>query len=230
VTLDAMTDEKIGRRQEARLSVWDRLFHGFPVSLDELALDKLCEDVSVRDECAAYVVLRVCTTLSHSARPTVRFALRVAILYWFSNMGRCRGEACRPLRPRSSAFRLGEAIGTGLTWDEAVAAMKRKPIDFSAYLWLLEVLEAEYVREWSATFAGTDRRALRATSGDRARQALGFRCGARADTRSPRGQVTTTSERLWERLFLTSPGPGDCRGGSVTRRLRSPGPRPAPRA
>jgi hypothetical protein len=156
VTLDAMTDEKIGRSQQARLSVWDRLFRGFPVSLDELAVGKLCEDVSVRDECAAYVVLRVCTTLSHSARPTVRYALRVAILYWFSNMGRCHGEACRPPQPKSGAFRLGEAIGTGLTWGEAVAAMKRKPIDFSAYLWLLEVLEAEYVREWSATFPGTE--------------------------------------------------------------------------
>jgi hypothetical protein len=165
VTLDAMTDEKIGRRQEARLSVWDRLFHGFPVSLDELALDKFCEDVSVRDECAAYVVLRVCTTLSHSARPTVRFAFRVAILYWFSNMGRCHGEACRPLRPRSSAFRLEEAIGTGLTWDEAVAAMNRKPIDFSAYLWLLEVLEAQYVREWSVTFPGTEPASISVLSG-----------------------------------------------------------------
>jgi hypothetical protein len=91
--------------------------------------------------------------------------LRIAILYWFSSLGGHRGHAREPLAPKRTAFHLGEAIGTGLTWDEAVAAMKRKPIDFSAYLWLLELLEAEYVKQWSATFPGMEPASIDALSG-----------------------------------------------------------------
>ena len=94
--------------------------------------------------------------LATSERHAVRCALRIAILYWFSNIGERRGDARKPLEPKRTAFHLGEAIGTGLTWDETVEVMKRKPIDFSGYLWLLEVLEAECAREWSATFPGAE--------------------------------------------------------------------------
>jgi hypothetical protein len=147
-----MTTEKVLRGRAARLSLWNRLFHGFPVHFDELDPGVLCGDQSSPDECAAYVTLRACTVLSNSARHTVRCALRVAILYWFSNIGVRRGEGRAPLQPKRTTFHLGEAIGTGLTWDEAVEVMKRKPIDFSAYLWLLEVLEAEYTKEWAIAF------------------------------------------------------------------------------
>ena len=152
-----MTPERILRGRSARLSLWNRLFHGLPVSPDELDSDTLCGDVSSPDECAAYVTLRACVTLASSARRAVRCALRIAILYWFSNVGERRGEAREPLHPKRTAFHLGEAVGTRLTWDETVALMKRKPIDFSAYLWILGLLETEYGKEWSAVFPGVDR-------------------------------------------------------------------------
>ena len=160
-----ITPERILRGHAARLSVWDRLFHGFPVSLDELDPGVLCGAPSSPNECASYVTLRACTALARSERHAVRCALRIAILYWFANIGEHRGDARGPLAPKRTAFHLGEAIGTGLTWDEAVAVMKRKPIDFSAYLWLLEVLEAEYVKQWSATFPGKEPASIDALSG-----------------------------------------------------------------
>jgi hypothetical protein len=89
-----------------------------------------------------------------SSRQAVRCALRIAILYWFSNLGERRGEGREPLEPKRSAFHLGEAVGTRMTWDEAVAAMKRKPIDFSAYLRLLEIVQDEYVAQWQMVFPG----------------------------------------------------------------------------
>ena len=160
-----MTPERILRGRAARLSLWNRLFHGFPVSSDELDPGVLCGDLSSPDERAAYVTLRACVALATSERHAVRCALRIAILYWFSNIGERRGDARKPLEPKRTAFHLGEAIGTGLTWDETVEVMKRKPIDFSGYLWLLEVLEAECAREWSATFPGAEPAAIDALSG-----------------------------------------------------------------
>ncbi len=151
-----MTDARIRRGRAARLLLWNRLFHGVPVGSDELDLSILCGDPSSPEERAAFVLLGSCAALADSSRQAVRCALRIAILYWFSNIGERRGEARAPLDPKRTAFHLGEAIGTGLTWEEAVAAMKRKPIDFSAYLSILELLEDEYVRRWVATFPGTE--------------------------------------------------------------------------
>jgi len=160
-----MMPERILRGRAARLSLWNRLFHGVPVGVDELNPGVLCEDSSSPDECAAYVTLRACTVLAMSERQAVRYALRIAILYWFSNIGEHRGDARKPLEPKRTAFHLGEAVGTGFTWDEAVATMKRKPIDFSAYLWLLEVLEVEYARQWSVAYPGTEPASIDALSG-----------------------------------------------------------------
>ena len=160
-----MTADKIRRGRAARLSLWNRLFHGLPVSADELDVTLLCGDFSSPDERAAYVTLRACAVLSSSSRQAVRCALRIAILYWFSNVGERRGEARGPLEPKRTAFHLGEAIGTGMTWDEAVAAMKRKPIDFSGYLAVLELLEREYGRQWDAVFPHTERAPIAALRG-----------------------------------------------------------------
>ncbi len=52
-----------------------------------------------------------------------------------------------------------------MTWDEAVAAMKRKPIDFSGYLAVLELLEREYARQWDAAFPHTERAPIAALRG-----------------------------------------------------------------
>lgn len=147
--------DRIRSGRLARLSLWNRLFRGLPVSVDELDPVLLCGNPSSLEERGAYTTLRACVVLSNTSRQAVRCALRVAILYWFSNVGEQRGEARASLEPRRSAFHLGEAIGTGMTWDEAVAAMKRKPIDFSAYLRILEIVHGEYVVQWDRVFPGT---------------------------------------------------------------------------
>jgi hypothetical protein len=185
-----MTAERVLRGRAARLSLWNRLFHGFPVSSIELDLGVLCGDPASPDERAAYVTLRACVALATSERHAVRCALRIAILYWFANIGEHRGHAREPLAPKRTAFHLGEAIGTGLTWDEAVAVMKRKPIDFSAYLWLLEVLEAEYVREWSATFPGTEPAAIDALSGQIREDEYAKQWSLRTGPAPKRGRLT----------------------------------------
>ncbi|MEW5825425.1 MAG: hypothetical protein AB1778_01210 [Candidatus Bipolaricaulota bacterium] len=141
-----------GAAREARLWYWNRLFHG--VAVDELDLTPalLCADPQDASEARAFALLRACAALFASSRTAVCCALRISILYWFSNVGRRRGAAREPLRPKRSAFHLGEAVGTGLTWDEAVALMGHQPIDFSAYLKLLELLEAEVARQWTEHF------------------------------------------------------------------------------
>jgi hypothetical protein len=160
-----MSEERIRRGRDARLRIWDRLFHGVPVKLDALDAAILCGDPASSDERGAYVTLRACVVLSGSARQAIRCALRVAILYWFSNVGTRQAGDVGPLRPKRSAFRLGEAIGTGMTWDEAVAAMERKPVDFSAYLSLLEVLQEEYDVQWELAFPGAPPASIRVLAG-----------------------------------------------------------------
>jgi hypothetical protein len=158
--------DKIRDGRLARLSLWNQLFHGMPIGADELDPTRLCGDSTSAEECAAYVTLRACVSVSSSSRQAIRCALRVAILYWFSNVGERRGEGRAALEPKRSAFHLGEAIGTGMTWDEAVASMKRKPIDFSAYLRVLEVVQAEYAKEWDKLFPGLPRAPIDALAGE----------------------------------------------------------------
>ncbi len=149
----ARIEELHGARIE-RLRVWNCLFHGVPVRLSELDRSALCGDLGSPAERAAYVTLRSCVSLANSSRQAIRCALRIAILYWFSNVGERRGGGRAQLEPRRSAFHLGEAIGTRMTWDETVAAMKRKAVDFSAYLRILEIVGEEYARQWAAEFPG----------------------------------------------------------------------------
>ena len=158
-------------RHFARLSAWNRLFHGLPVNPDGLDLNLLCGGPSSTDERAACVTLRACAVLAQSERQAVRSALRIAILYWFSNIGEHRGAAGDPLEPKRTAFHLAEAIGTGLTWDEAVATVKRKPIDFAGNLAVLERVEQEYARQWDLVFPRTERAPISALrDNDYARQ------------------------------------------------------------
>lgn len=158
----AMAEEKARGAHSARLCVWNQLFHGVPVDLEKLIPEPLCGDVSSPDEQAAYVTLRACTALARSERRVIRWALRVAILYWFSNLGEPHSAARKSLEPKRSAFHLAEAIGTRLTWDEAVAAMKRKPLDLAAYGAVLERIEEEYQRQWDLVFPATRRESIEA--------------------------------------------------------------------
>lgn len=157
--------ERLDRARVERLAVWNQLFHGIPIALGNLDPVTLCGDGDSESERAAYVTLRACVALSGSARQAIRCALRVAILYWFSNVGPHRdGDAL--LDAKRSTFHLGEAIGTCLTWDEAMIAMKRKPIDISAYMRLLELIEEEYVRQWGLEFPEREPTSIRALAGN----------------------------------------------------------------
>jgi hypothetical protein len=138
----------------ARLTVWNRLFRGVPVRLDELDASLLCGDPDWPEDCASYVMLRASVVVSNSARFPIRRALRVAILYWFSNVADPAGGDPPPLKPRRSSFHLREAIGTRLSWDESVAAMDLKPIDYSAYVRVVEVVQEEYAQQWNSLFPG----------------------------------------------------------------------------
>ncbi len=147
-------DVKAGEGGVARLALWNRIFHGIPVAVAELDAARVRGDPERLEDCAAYVLLRACTVVATEARLAVRQTLRIAILYWFSNVGERRGEERASLAPRRNAFHLGEAIGTGMTWDEAVAAMNRKPIDYAAYLRVLEMVHEEYATQWQIQFPG----------------------------------------------------------------------------
>jgi len=152
----AIDEEAIQQARLTRLSLWNRLFHGLPVDADQLDTDRLCGDRGSSDECAAVVALKACAALAESARHSIHWAIRTAILYWFSNLGEFSPPTRARLQPRRSAFHLGEAVGARLSWDEAVAAMGRQPIEFAAYLWVLERVCAEYERLWRATFDSTE--------------------------------------------------------------------------
>ena len=135
-----------------RLRYWNRLFRGLAVSIREL--DRSFDDLIRESDCderRAFILLRACAGLFNSSRWAIRHALRIAILYWFANVD-VGGTRRRRVPAKSSSFDLSDALGTGLTWDEAVASMGRRPIDFSAYLWMLELLEATYHRHWIEVF------------------------------------------------------------------------------
>lgn len=142
----------LGRTRMERLRYWNRLFHGIPVSLGEMdgALRRHVRNAPYEEK-RAFILLRTCVRLTQTARPAHVYALRIAILYWFSN-ARSSAAAAAPLNPKRSAFHLAEAMGCRLTWDEAVEKMGRKPIDFSAYQWMLELLEEEYRAQWTEVF------------------------------------------------------------------------------
>ena len=153
-------DNADGRQQTeagrlARLSVWNRLFHGIPVGLADIEAAIHGGDPTWPEDQAAYVWLRACVVVSNTAYPAVRFALRPAILYWFSNARDEREGPHQPAVVRRWNFHLGEAIGTRMTWDEAVAAVHRKPVDYSGYVSVVGTVEREYRKEWEALFPGT---------------------------------------------------------------------------
>jgi hypothetical protein len=56
------------------------------------------------------------------------------------------------VRPTRTAFHLAEAVGTRLSWNEAVAAVGRKPLDYAAYTQVLEIVRVEYLKEWASLF------------------------------------------------------------------------------
>ncbi|MEW5826981.1 MAG: hypothetical protein AB1778_09150 [Candidatus Bipolaricaulota bacterium] len=136
----------------ARLRVWERLFCGAVPDLCSLCPDVLCEHPSHPGEAEAYVALRACVALWESARPAVAHLLRVALLYWFSNLGESRSASRVGLMPSRKGFRLLHATGAWLSWDEAVAAMGRKPMDPAAYGAFLERFDGHYAAQWSAAF------------------------------------------------------------------------------
>jgi hypothetical protein len=158
-------EERILRGRAERLAVWNRLLHSVPVRVQELDFRRLCGTPSLPYEAAACVALRACAELTNSSGRTIQSALRISILYWFSNLSAASEAAREHLRPKCSAFHLQEAVGARLTWDEAVAAMKRQPIDRAAYAWLMDVFQAEYRRQWNALFRGTPTPSIAALSG-----------------------------------------------------------------
>lgn len=151
--LQHVADRRAAADCVARLRGWDRLFHGLPVATAEVTDGLRLAPSVTATEAQAAAALLACIALAESARPAVVYALRVAILYWFSNLGDFSARARSRLLPRRSGFRLADAAGAWLSWDEAVAVMGRKPTDHAAYLWLLEHVEAHYVAQWTATFS-----------------------------------------------------------------------------
>lgn len=158
-------EERILSGRAERLAVWNRLLHSVPVRVQELDFKRMCGDLSLHHEAAACLALRACTELSNTSGRTVQSALRISILYWFSNLSTPSEAAREHVRPKSHAFHLQEAVGARLTWEEAVAAMKRQPIDRAAYDWLVEALQTECRRQWSALFPGTQAPSIAALYG-----------------------------------------------------------------
>ncbi len=181
-TRNLTPQESVLRGRAERLTLWNRLLHGAPVDPAELITERLCGNLASSEERGAYVALRACTSLSMVSSRVVMSGYRIAILYWFSNLGELRESARDHLRPKSTSFHLAEAIGARLTWDEAVEAMERRPIHPAAYLWLLETLQDEYVRQWGALFPSSTPASIAALAGllHTDRYARRWRCARRA--------------------------------------------------
>ena len=149
-------EEKTREGRGARLSIWNRLFHGIPVSLAELDEESLLGDRDWAEDRGSYAFLRACVEVSNSSRPAIRYALRPAILYWFSNASENPGGSHVLLRPTRTVFHLGDTVRTRTTWDEAVAAVGRKPIDYAAYRRVLEIVEVECRSQWASYFSSME--------------------------------------------------------------------------
>jgi hypothetical protein len=126
------------------------------VALEELNSADLLGDPDWPEDCGSYAMLRAFVVVSNAARAAVRYALRPTILYWVSNVSEQRDGGRMLRRPTGTSFHLGEAIGTKMTWDEAVAAVGRKPVDYAAYTRVLEIVQDEYLGQWASLFPGTE--------------------------------------------------------------------------
>ncbi len=103
------------------------------------------------EERKAYILLRACCELASTGSSACRRNLRVAILYWFSNMGNgCEhGEQDdTPLADKD----LHRVIGIKLSWREAAAAFGANPNDYSAYHRLLAKLKKTCDDNWKQLY------------------------------------------------------------------------------
>ena len=145
-TVNAVTLKRICN--DVRLVYWSRLLRGEFVSIDDLDQDLLpMVRGAALEERKAYILLRACCELACVGSPSCRRNLRVAILYWFSNMGNgseCGREDDTPL----AEMDLHRVVGMKLSWREAAAAFGANPNDYSAYHRLLAKLKEACDDHW----------------------------------------------------------------------------------
>ncbi|MBN1859612.1 hypothetical protein JW848_10500 [Candidatus Bipolaricaulota bacterium] len=140
---------------EARLAYWSQLLRGESFTIEDLDREilPLVRGAGV-DERKAYTLLRACCELASCGSSAVRRNLKVAILYWFSNMG--NGEAPSESGDTPLAeMDLHRIIGMKLSWREAAAAFGANPNDYSAYHRLLSKLKERCDEHWRQQFGLT---------------------------------------------------------------------------
>jgi len=141
---------------EARLAYWSRLLRGEFVTVEDLDRDilPLVRGAGVHEQ-KAYTLLCACSDLASNGSPSVRRNLKVAILYWFSNMGNGVERAETDETPLAE-MDLHRIVGMKLTWREAAAAFGANPNDYSAYHRLLAKLKDRCDEHWRNRFGSAD--------------------------------------------------------------------------
>ena len=133
---------------DGRLVYWSHLLRGEFVSIDDLDQDLLpMVRGAAAEERKAYVLLRACCELAGVGSASCRRNLRVAILYWFSNMGNGSEYDKQDDTPLAE-MDLHRVVGMKLSWREAAAAFGANPNDYSAYHRLLAKLKQACDDHW----------------------------------------------------------------------------------
>jgi len=134
--------------REDRLSIWDRLIRGEPVSMEECdeLVGRLASD-ACPEEKSACMLLLASVRVSNERSEAMRRNLRAALRYWFSHSGsKDRPEPFDPTVLDGTG--LESALGLYLSWPEAMESVGRTTVDYTALNRITELLRTRCAEEW----------------------------------------------------------------------------------
>jgi hypothetical protein len=151
--------------REERLELWDDLVRGRPVSKERLrsVLLPVSREVSGNEKlCCA--LLWAAARISREASPAMRRNLTALLRYWFSQEG-VPGQPAGFDRCSLAGAGLGEVMGLGLSWPEAMESVGGNPKDYTALVRVTALLRKECLVAWKEMFGESVPRVL-AEGGD----------------------------------------------------------------
>ena len=136
--------------RDTRVLLWAELLESGDLSTDEIDRELLqLARGSSTDEKEAFVLLRAAAQLFDSGSDALRRSLRIAIVYWFSQVGSLDEEA----EPETlDLANLSDLQGTHLTWSECARRLGGNPSDYSAYSRTIQKLKDEVLTQWNGLF------------------------------------------------------------------------------
>ena len=136
--------------RDTRILLWAELLDSGDLSTDEIDRELLqMARGSSTDEKEAFVLLRAAAHLLGSGSEALRRNLRIALVYWFSQVGSLDEEV---ETENLDLANIADLQGTHLTWSECARRLGGNPSDYTAYSRTIQKLRDEVVKQWNGLF------------------------------------------------------------------------------